>query len=487
MAAVIFIDIVGYSLLPNQEQRELSQDINERCARFLVPEFRHQRLVRESTQALMVAAMPTGDGMVICLQSTPRPGLDIGHVLLLLAFYLTGWARQKQIALRIGLHSGDLAVIEDINGNSNFCGHAINQAQRIMDLGGGEGKHILCSTDFHQSYLSSKRLLKQLARHAGDYLISRGILSWLPKDNKSFEQYIQLSQNIDFEMTSKQIETDYIVKHRYKVKICNIHIVAKVPVRDADGKTGFETVLLAGTEERPSFKVTHDILDPKAAESDGSMLNFLFDAECRRIVVIGSINIRFANHLSAAIERGESERLSKIKTVDVYFCTDDNLKQMRPLQDINQAHTKISHIPHSFNNRCMETLKVESIKRFQELQPLLGVELNMFEYPFLPCAGVIAGYKETDSPDPSIIQVNRYVWGQKSLWSSIQVLRRTDIESDIDEYSKFKRYIQFTQYNGERIGDSVASNLGEQLSPAANKTVEPTQGVEVTPDFGDDN
>lgn len=90
MAAILFTDVVDYSLLSNPHQKQVAQELNEVCSKYLLPAFRYQR--RCANDTTVVAAMPTGDGVVICLQETP----DIpnpGAFLLDLAFALQDWGR----------------------------------------------------------------------------------------------------------------------------------------------------------------------------------------------------------------------------------------------------------------------------------------------------------------------------------------------------------------------------------------------------------
>ncbi|AMV19086.1 hypothetical protein [Planctomyces sp. SH-PL14] len=455
MAAIIFVDIVSYSKKTNKEQQALSQDINERCARFLVPEFREQRLSEHRGRDLIVAAMPTGDGMVVCLEKTPRPNLDTGHVLLLLSFYLTEWARHSGVTLRIGLHSGELTVIEDINGNSNFCGHAINQAQRIMDIGGPDG-HILCSMDFHQSYLSSPSILEKLASEVKDYNARRGLSALIPTVQKGLDRVPRINADADYKVNVSSIDGIYTVKHDYQLKICNIVLSVTVAIPDPDGQPVRKTLVIGGLEEEPSLKVVHEIRDPKQMEETlGQLLSDKSYVPCQRIVIIGAINERFSRHFAVARSGFQLPAVSK---VEVYFCSETNLESMRKLQDIDLAQTKTSDIPDKLRNRDMVKLRKESMTNLQTIASSnAGIEFSYFEYPFLPCAGVIAGYKDLDSLDPEIIQVNRYVWGQKSLWSSVQVLRRARQDNDYYEYLKFKRYIDFTRFNSERIPHSAIS------------------------------
>lgn len=130
MAHVLFLDIVGYSKLPMEQQRRALQQL--------------QTLVR-ATQGLAQAenaeqllCLPTGDGMALVF-FTPTPlapvqcALELGRAL----------RACPEIGLRMGLHSGPVYPHLDIRANKNVIGGGINIAQRVMDC--GDAGHILLS------------------------------------------------------------------------------------------------------------------------------------------------------------------------------------------------------------------------------------------------------------------------------------------------------------------------------------------------------
>ncbi|MFI5107672.1 MAG: protein kinase [Terriglobales bacterium] len=129
IAHVLFMDIVGYSRLPMDQQEKALQ--------------RLQELVRgtgefgsaQSADELIV--LPTGDGMaLVFFGDAERP--------VRCALELSG-ARRREPAfqLRIGIHTGPVYRVSDINANRNVAGGGINTAQRVMDC--GDAGHILVS------------------------------------------------------------------------------------------------------------------------------------------------------------------------------------------------------------------------------------------------------------------------------------------------------------------------------------------------------
>jgi class 3 adenylate cyclase len=130
-AHVLFMDIVGYSRLSMDQQRDSFQALQELVR--ATPELR--RLLDGSD----TLSLPTGDGMALVFFHDPvtpvRCAVDIA-----------GSVRQRQsLPLRMGLHTGPVYRVEDINTNRNVSGAAINIAQRIMDC--GDAGHILLSRE----------------------------------------------------------------------------------------------------------------------------------------------------------------------------------------------------------------------------------------------------------------------------------------------------------------------------------------------------
>jgi class 3 adenylate cyclase len=129
MAHVLFMDIVGYSKLPMNQQSQLLRQLQE-----IVRNTEEFRRAQASEQLI---SLPTGDGMALVFFLDPvaptRCALAISSEL----------RNYPEIKLRMGVHSGPVYRVADINTNKNVSGGGINMAQRIMDC--GDAGHILLS------------------------------------------------------------------------------------------------------------------------------------------------------------------------------------------------------------------------------------------------------------------------------------------------------------------------------------------------------
>ena len=129
LAHVLFMDIVSYSKLPIDEQASVLHTL--------------QQLVRDSAevakarQADQLTSIPTGDGMALVFFNEPtapvKCALEISKAL----------KSHPEIQIRMGVHSGPVNEIIDVNGRINVAGSGINMAQRVMDS--GDAGHILLS------------------------------------------------------------------------------------------------------------------------------------------------------------------------------------------------------------------------------------------------------------------------------------------------------------------------------------------------------
>ncbi|MEY2542313.1 MAG: hypothetical protein QOI22_1915, partial [Verrucomicrobiota bacterium] len=137
---VLFMDIVGFSKLLVDEQSKCSQRLNQ------VVRNTNQFRVAEAADKLI--RLPTGDGMVLVFFSSPeapvRCAVEIARAL----------KDGADFGLRIGIHSGPVNKISDVNDRSNLAGGGINIAQRVMDC--GDAGHILLS----------KRVAEDLEHHS---------------------------------------------------------------------------------------------------------------------------------------------------------------------------------------------------------------------------------------------------------------------------------------------------------------------------------
>src|SRR5229473_2910218 len=129
IAHVLFTDIVGYSKLPINQQRALVERLNE--------------IVRGTDEFHIAEAgarlikIPTGDGMALVFYKSPEEpvecALEISRAL----------KEHPRIQLRMGIHSGPVSGVVDVNERANLAGAGLNMAQRVMDC--GDAGHILLS------------------------------------------------------------------------------------------------------------------------------------------------------------------------------------------------------------------------------------------------------------------------------------------------------------------------------------------------------
>src|SRR6266481_2279532 len=129
IAHVLFIDIVGYSKLLIDEQRDYSHTLNEVV--------RETDSFRAADAAGKLTRLPTGDGMALVFATTPDAPVSC-------ALQISKALRSHpELQVRMGIHSGPVSGITDVNDRSNVAGAGINLAQRVMDC--GDAGHILLS------------------------------------------------------------------------------------------------------------------------------------------------------------------------------------------------------------------------------------------------------------------------------------------------------------------------------------------------------
>src|ERR1700747_2426477 len=126
---VLFIDIVGYSKLLITEQSEQMQKLRE-----IVRGAEQFRLAEAEGKLLR---LPTGDGGALVFRTSPEApvlcALEISKEL----------KKHPELRVRMGIHSGPVNEITDLNEKANIAGAGINVAQRVMDC--GDAGHILLS------------------------------------------------------------------------------------------------------------------------------------------------------------------------------------------------------------------------------------------------------------------------------------------------------------------------------------------------------
>src|SRR5438874_511153 len=129
IAHLLLIDVVGYSKLLVNEQIELLQELNQVV--------RGTECFRAAETTGKLIRVPSGDGMALLFFHSPeepvRCALEISRTL----------QEHPHIQLRMGVHSGPVNQVTDVNDKTNIAGSGINVAQRVMDC--GDAGHILLS------------------------------------------------------------------------------------------------------------------------------------------------------------------------------------------------------------------------------------------------------------------------------------------------------------------------------------------------------
>src|SRR6059036_2512422 len=129
IAHVLFIDIAGYSKLLINEQSELIRQLKE-----VVRGTEQFRLAEAEGKLLR---LPTGGGGALVFRTSPEApalcALEISKAL----------KNHPEVHVRMGVHSGPVNEVTDLNEQANIAGAGINIAQRVMDC--GDGGHILLS------------------------------------------------------------------------------------------------------------------------------------------------------------------------------------------------------------------------------------------------------------------------------------------------------------------------------------------------------
>jgi TolB-like protein/class 3 adenylate cyclase/Tfp pilus assembly protein PilF len=129
IAHILFIDTVGYSKLAIEEQRSLIALLNQVVRSS--PEFK----TAEASGSLV--RLPTGDGMALVFTNSPeapvRCALEIARAV----------SGHPEVKLRMGIHSGQISRVLDVNDHSNIAGAGINNAQRVVSC--ADAGHILVS------------------------------------------------------------------------------------------------------------------------------------------------------------------------------------------------------------------------------------------------------------------------------------------------------------------------------------------------------
>ena len=195
IAHVLFCDIVGYSLLPIDRQKQVMGTLQA-----LVQQTEDYRSAEARGQ---LVRLPAGDGMALAfLQDVAAPvrcACEIAQAL----------QAEPDLKLRIGIHSGAVSHSTDINANRNIVGSGINLAQRVMDC--GDAGHILLSrhvAEVLEQLSQWQALLHDLGEHEVKHGVRLHLFNLYGEEvgNPALPQRLRLATNIQSQNTTDQEE-----------------------------------------------------------------------------------------------------------------------------------------------------------------------------------------------------------------------------------------------------------------------------------------
>src|SRR5437870_1995054 len=129
IAHVLFIDIVGYSKLSINDQHAAVEELNQVV--------RASEQFQRAEAASRLLKIPTGDGIALVFYTSPEApaqcAVEISRAL----------KEHPRRQRRMGIHSGPVGGLVDVNERANLAGAGLNMAQRVMDC--GDAGHILLS------------------------------------------------------------------------------------------------------------------------------------------------------------------------------------------------------------------------------------------------------------------------------------------------------------------------------------------------------
>jgi TolB-like protein/class 3 adenylate cyclase/Tfp pilus assembly protein PilF len=158
IAHVLFIDIVAYSKLSVNEQHAAVEELNQIV--------RASEEFQKGEAASRLLKIPTGDGMALVFYTSPEApaqcAVEISRAL----------KEHPRLQLRMGIHSGPVSGVIDVNGHANLAGAGLNMAQRVMDC--GDAGHILLSKHVAED-LEEYELWRPLLHDLGTCEVKHGV------------------------------------------------------------------------------------------------------------------------------------------------------------------------------------------------------------------------------------------------------------------------------------------------------------------------
>jgi archaellum biogenesis ATPase FlaH len=165
-ATFFFVDVVGLSdpALSVRRQIEKIEALNDMIS--------HCHTFKKASDKRV---LPTGDGMAIGFMLSPESPLQLGidlHQSLKKYNTHTNKEDGSFLDVRIGIASGTVFIVNDVNSNQNIWGPGIIFARRVMDV--GDGGHILLAGPLAESLLTLDDKYKSIINLLGDYQVKHG-------------------------------------------------------------------------------------------------------------------------------------------------------------------------------------------------------------------------------------------------------------------------------------------------------------------------
>jgi CHASE2 domain-containing sensor protein/class 3 adenylate cyclase len=158
IAHVLFIDIVAYSKLAIDQQKEVVQQLNQHV--------RDSEQFRRADATGKLIRIATGDGVALAFFTSPdapvRCAIEVSKAV----------RNSFAFQLRMGIHSGPVDQLNDVNERSNLAGTGMNMAQRIMNC--GDAGHILLSQRVADDLVQYTKWRSQL-HELGEVEVKHGV------------------------------------------------------------------------------------------------------------------------------------------------------------------------------------------------------------------------------------------------------------------------------------------------------------------------
>src|SRR3954449_10595151 len=200
IAHVLFLDIVGYSRFSVNEQHGRVDELNG------IVRSSEQYQKAEATNRIL--KIPTGDGMALVFYKSPEEPAQC-------AFEISRALKDNQrLQVRMGIHSGPVSGVVDVNERTNVTGAGINMAQRVM--GCGDAGHILLS--------------KHVAEDLAEYESWRPLLHDLGACEVKHGARVEITNLYSDEVGNLQLPKKFqaVKKHRSRVRSAEVALALLV-------------------------------------------------------------------------------------------------------------------------------------------------------------------------------------------------------------------------------------------------------------------